>query len=273
MQRWLRERECNVRHMGLSKDTVKWISKMILRRVCGRTYRSPDETGVGCGNNDSQCNSTLFLGLTTGGSNPSENDGVNSICTNGEDDHADISRSGVVNCEAEDETENCNALCAGDVPSSLVVSSGRPRPVNGDDTSDEVWWAGQSKCDGTVETKTGNDRGEEVLESVGGQVHVLHEDEDPDAVIGKSFLKTLDGGDLALLVDGILADSLSCENALFGCEPAGDTWVIWEEMCSDNGNDKSGNSLNDEEPSPSFQACDTVHLEDDDSDKTSESGG
>lgn len=102
---------------------------------------------------------------------------------------------------------------------------------------------------------------------------MLHEDEDPDAVIGESFLQTLDGGDLALLVDSILSDSFTGKNSLFGSEPSSDTWVIWEEVCSDDGNDEGYNSLDDEKPSPSFEAGNTVHLEEDNCNQTSECCG
>lgn len=99
---------------------------------------------------------------------------------------------------------------------------------------------------------------------------MLHEDEDPDTVIGECFLQTLNSGDLALLVDSILANSLGGEDSLFGSEPAGDTWIIWKKVHSDNSHDKSDNSLDDEKPSPSFEARNTVHLEDDNGNQTSE---
>ena len=69
------------------------ISKMV------RTYRCPDETDVGSGNNQSHGDGTLFLGLSAGSTDPSEDNAVDSVCTNGENDHADIARCNIIDSE------------------------------------------------------------------------------------------------------------------------------------------------------------------------------
>lgn len=53
-------------------------------------------------------------------------------------------------------------------------------------------------------------------------MHVLHEHEDPDAVIGQRLLKTLKGGDRSRLLDRIALDAFICQNAFVGREPSSD---------------------------------------------------
>lgn len=46
-------------------------------------------------------------------------------------------------------------------------------------------------------------------------MHVLHEDEDPDTVVGKSFAETLPNGDLALLLNSIALYAFGSHDSLF----------------------------------------------------------
>ncbi len=67
----------------------------------------------------------------------------------------------------------------------------------------------------------------EVLEPVGRQMHMLHEDKDPNSIIAKRLLETFHGRDLALFIDSIALDALIGQNTLLGCEPTSHSWVIW----------------------------------------------
>lgn len=98
----------------------------------------------------------------------------------------------------------------------------------------------------------------EVLEAVRCKMHVLHEDKDPDTVVAERLLETLHCGNLALLFDGISLNALVGQDTLFWCEPAGDGWIVGQEPGSNNGNDESEDSLNDEEPAPSFKTCSSI---------------
>ena len=104
-------------------------------------------------------------------------------------------------------------------------------------------------------------------------MHVLHEDKDPDAVILCSLLETDDGGDFAILVDRVGANTLACKDALFWGQPSGDCWVIWKHVDADECNDERSDTLEDEKPSPSLETSDSVELEDTDGDETGESSG
>lgn len=63
------------------------------------------------------------------------------------------------------------------MPGTLVESSGAVRPCNGDDSSDQIRWASEHEGDGLREAKSLHGCREEILEAVGGKMHVLHEGE------------------------------------------------------------------------------------------------
>lgn len=138
------------------------------------------------------------------------------------------------------------------MPRPLIETTRRPRPVYGNNTGDEVGRASKSEGDGTVELETLNDGWElgavsvcakeqgirstyEILEAVRGKMHVLHKHKDPDSVVAKSFLETLNGGDLATFFDSIALDALVRQDSFFRCEPTSNGWIIGKEPCSDNG--------------------------------------
>lgn len=66
------------------------------------------------------------------------------------------------------------------MPGPLVLLTGVSRPEHRDDAGNKIRRAGQNERDGPVEAERANGGGEEVLESVGRDVHVLHEHEHPE---------------------------------------------------------------------------------------------
>jgi hypothetical protein len=93
------------------------------RQQRGVTDRSPDETSVRCANDNRKCNGSLLLCLSAGGPNPSQNDTVNGIGTDGKNYHADITSSNIVNSESKYKSKYSKGLGNGDVPGPLVEST------------------------------------------------------------------------------------------------------------------------------------------------------
>lgn len=76
--------------------------------------------------------------MTTSSTNPSQDDTVYSISADREDDHGDVARNSVHGDAADDETDDCDGFGGCDVPCSLVVLSGLPGPVDGDDACNQI---------------------------------------------------------------------------------------------------------------------------------------
>jgi hypothetical protein len=127
----------------------------------------PDERSVHDGRHDTDGNSLLLGCLATGGSAPSENQGVDAVCSDGEDDH-----SGVAACDADGgacdkKTDGGDTLGDCDVPGALVELTRRPGDCDGDCAGDQVGWACKDEGDELGETQSFDDGREEVLEPIG----------------------------------------------------------------------------------------------------------
>lgn len=84
----------------------------------------------------------LLLSLRADGSGPAEDDTVDTVGSEAEDDHSDVSTGGVGRWKSgcEDESEDSYDLAPSDVPRSLVVFSRCPRDEKGSETGNQVWW-------------------------------------------------------------------------------------------------------------------------------------
>jgi len=98
---------------------------------------------------------------------------------------------------------------------------------------------------------------------------MLHENEDPNSVVGYSFFESFHDGSLAAIVNTVALDTGHSKNSLLRCQPASDGGIVRQEVGSADGNDESGNSLEDEEPSPAFEPSNPVHLENTNCNETS----
>ncbi len=87
------------------------------------TYRCPNKTSITRRYDNRERHSALLLRLATSRANPAEDNTIDGVGADGEDDHANISRGGVVDCEAKDEAENGNAFRDRDVPGALVEAA------------------------------------------------------------------------------------------------------------------------------------------------------
>lgn len=235
------------------------------------THRSPNEARVGTGVDNGQCRGLLFLGLATSRANPAENDGVDGIGSNRKDDHGEISRAGIEGGTAEDKAEDGDGLCDSNMPGSFVVFTGRSTPEDGDETGNEVGWAGEDEGDGAVEAEGFDGGGEEVLEAIGSQVHVLHKGKEPELGVASGILETGKSAGAGFATDGVTLDAIMGQLAFFGGEPAGGERVVRKGKDSTDGNDEGGNTLDDKEPAPAGKTSDAIHLEDSESNKSSES--
>jgi hypothetical protein len=216
--------------------------------------------------------SLLLFGLTTSGRDPAKNDGIDSVRANGEDNHGEVFSTSVQSGEGENETEDSDRFCNGDVPCALVETTRRPRPGDRDEASNEVGWASESESDGLVETKSLDSSREKVLEAISSKVHVLHEGKEPQLRIACSLLETSPRGDDALLAHSIEKNTVVCQQALFGSKPLRIERIIGEDEGGYKSDDECGDALDDEQPLPSRLSGDTVQFEDTDSDQTSEGG-
>ena len=104
-------------------------------------------------------------------------------------------------------------------PSALVEPPRRPRPGNRDNTSNEVRRTSQHQSNSLVEPQSLNSRREEVLESIGAQVAMLHDYKQPDLRVLCSLEDARPGGRLSLVSDGIALGSLVSEGSFFWCQP------------------------------------------------------
>ena len=125
----------------------------------------PDKRSVHNGRHDTDCDGLLLGCLTTGGSAPTENERVDSVGTDGEDDHGDVATRNADFSAGESETESGYGFGDGDVPGSLVELARRPRHGDCDGAGDEVGRAGQGEGDGPVEAEGLDNGWEEVLET------------------------------------------------------------------------------------------------------------
>ena len=68
----------------------------------------------------------------------------------------------------------------------------------------------------------------EIFETVGRNVHVLHENEDPQPRIFNSLLQPLKCAGFAIVANGVAVHSLLCKHPLVRSEPPCFRGVIWQ---------------------------------------------
>ena len=159
------------------------------------------------------------------------------------------------------------------MPGAFVAGAGGGGPQDRDDAGNEVRGAGQHEGDGLVEAEGLDGGGEEVLEAVRGEVHVLHEGEEPQFRVLGCLFETGEWRRGCLATDGIALDAVVGELPFFFAEPAGVKWGVGERESSANGDEEGCNSLDDEEPAPACEAGGTIKTgEDAKGDEASEGG-
>lgn len=185
------------------------------------SYRSPDKRSIGDSIDDGKSAGFLFLSLPAGVSDPAENDTIDGIRTDSEDDHGKISCSGVQCGASEHETEDCNRFGHGDVPCALILFAGVGRPEDGCEASDEIGWASEDEGDGLTEAKSLNGCREEIFETIGCKMHVLHKCEEPQFwIFGRFFQPSTSAGSL-LAAHCITLNASMGQLPLLRAQPAG----------------------------------------------------
>ena len=240
----------------------------------GPQVRRPDERDVHNHGHHGDGHSLLLLCLTADGTAPTEDERVDTVRADCEDGHRHVSTSHVEGRAGSHKSNHRDGLGDGDVPRSLVQLTRGPRDGNRDGSGDEVGRAGERESDGLSKAKRLDDSGEEVLESVGGKMHVRHEAEDPDQGILGRLLETHHGAGLALVLGGVELHTVVGQVALLLSEPPRREWRVGEHKVSNHSDDKGDGALEDEEPLPAGKSSEIVHaMEDSGSNETSESSG
>lgn len=232
----------------------------------------PDEGGVHNSGDYANSDSLLLRSLTAGGSAPTQNERVNTVCADGENDHGDIATGSTDVGASKTESKGGDTLGDGDMPRALVELARRPGDSDGDGTGNEVGWASQHKRDGLVEAKSLDHSREEVLETICGKMHVGHGSEDPHhGVLGSLSEASPDRG-FATVADSVHSHAVGGEFTLVWCEPLGVVWEVGKEEEANNSNDKGNHTLEDEEPAPASDASNIAKtVEDARGDETGES--
>ncbi len=129
------------------------------------------------------------------------------------------------------------------MPGSLVEFAGARGPCDRDDTSDKVGRASENKRDGLIEAQCLDGGGEEILEAIGRQVHMLHECEEPEFGIASGVFEACKGGCAGFAADGVALDAVMGELALFWGEPLGGEGVVWKCEGGTYSNNEGGDTL------------------------------
>lgn len=150
------------------------------------------------------------------------------------------------------------------MPGSFVHLARPVRNKNGAATGDKVGGAGEDKGDGGVKAKGLDNAGEllivsmscnhriesgvtyKVLESIGGQMHVGHETEDPDHWILRSLLQTLKSAGSTLVTDSVELHAVESKVTLPLGKPPGSLGEIRKDKVSKECNDECNYTLQDE---------------------------
>lgn len=145
------------------------------------------------------------------------------------------------------------------MPSALVVLPRAPSPDDGQNASNEVGWAGKNKGNCGVEVERLDDGGEEVLEAVRGEVHVLHVDEHPHLRIDEGFLEAAPGATLQAHSHGIPRDSVVGKLSLFRGQPAGRQGLIGKGEARHHCDRERHSALKDKKPAPGGEPGGAIH--------------
>ncbi|KAI6750851.1 hypothetical protein HG530_014301 [Fusarium avenaceum] len=132
-------------------------------------------------------------------------------------------------------------------------------PEDGEGSSDEEWRTGQDQGNSGVEAECVDNSREEVLETIGGQVKMLQDNEHPHSGVDKCLAESAPGVSVALLADCVSKNAIVGELALLRGEPSGSQRRVGECEASHDGDEESDGTLQDEEPSPALDTCQSIH--------------
>lgn len=94
----------------------------------------------------------------------------------------------------------------------------------------------------------------EVLESVGSQVEMSHEREEPDDRVRTSLSEANPDAGISFLLNSICGNATVSEYSFLRGKPSGGQGRVWKAEESDDGNDEGDSSLEDEKPLPASQS-------------------
>lgn len=150
------------------------ISRLIIFRP---EVRCPDKRSISNSINNRQRRSLFFLRLSTRRAHPAQNDRIDRIGTNGKDNHPEISHSSIQRRSAEHKAENRDGFGYRDVPRPFIEFSRTVRIRNRQKPRNQIRRTRQNQCNRPIKPQRLDSSREEIFETVGGQMHVLHESE------------------------------------------------------------------------------------------------
>ena len=103
----------------------------------------------------------------------------------------------------------------------------------------------------------------EVLEAVGPEMDVLHEDEDPDLGVGDGLLQSGPDGSIGLHADRVAEHAVVRELPLLRSQPPRLQRRIGQREASPNGKHQGDGTLDDEEPAPALEAHSPIETAED----------
>lgn len=124
------------------------------------------------------------------------------------------------------------------MPSPLIETSRLVRPVDAGESSNEVGRASQDEGNLPAQAHGLDDRREEVLEAVGGEMHVLHQGKEPDLGIAGRLLETNPWAFLAFFANSVTDDAAVGKDAFLGGQPASVGGVVGKNKSGSNGDNK-----------------------------------
>lgn len=105
-----------------------------------------------------------------------------------------------------------------------------------------------------IESKSLDRSREEVLESVGAKMAMLHDHEKPNLGVFGSFDDTPPGCCLSVISDGITLASFKSQGSLFRGQPPCCQRLVGQDEERRDGNNESDGALKDEKPLPTSNA-------------------
>ena len=177
----------------------------------------------------------------------------------------------VLGAEKDGETDDGDEAESNHVGTSLSVLIGGETTTNGEETSDDVGRDTHELSHGVAVSKTGDNGGKEDGDGVERNVDADGDEHvNPDLPVGEGSLEELhvelireDGSILLKSADDFLL--------LTSREELGGIGVVVHDKESGDSSDKGHDTLNDEDPRPTSEAGNTVHLHDATGEETTES--
>lgn len=152
------------------------ISRLIIFRP---EVRCPDKRSISNSINNRQRRSLFFLRLSTRRAHPTQNDRIDRVRANGKDNHPEISHSGIQRRSAEHKAENRDGFGYSDMPRAFVEFSRTVRIRNRQKPRNQIRRTRQNQSNRPIKPQRLHGSREEIFESIRGQMHVLHESEEP----------------------------------------------------------------------------------------------